>query len=128
MLKSRLLGTVGIVVVAIGIGGYSHVGAQAVSEREAHVAWVSDALKAMESVKPGMTRADLLRVFDGEGGISSPSRRTFVYRECRMFKVAVEFDLADKSHDRDGRATGKESPRDAITKISQPFIAREALD
>jgi hypothetical protein len=82
----------------------------------------------MESIKPGMTRADRLKVFSGEGGLSSPSRRNFVYRECYMFKVSVEFDLADKSRDPDGRQTGAESPRDVITAISRPFIAREVMD
>jgi hypothetical protein len=36
-----------------------------------HNAWVASSLKKMESIKPGMTRAQLLGVFTKEGGLST---------------------------------------------------------
>ena len=33
-----------------------------------HVSWVSDSLKRMQSIQPGMTRAELLKVFKTEEG------------------------------------------------------------
>jgi hypothetical protein len=62
---------------------------QAASQRD-HVAWVAEALRRMQTVKPGMTRTDLLKVFTTEGGLSSPLHRTFVSRDCPYFKVDVE--------------------------------------
>jgi hypothetical protein len=38
-----------------------------------HSAWIGDALRAMQTIKAGMTRADLLKVFTTEGGLSAAS-------------------------------------------------------
>jgi hypothetical protein len=46
----------------------------------------------MKSIKPGMTRADLQKVFTTEGGISMRVQRTYVYRNCPYCKVDVEFE------------------------------------
>jgi hypothetical protein len=35
---------------------------------KAHLAWVAEVLKRMQTIKPGMTRNTLLRVFTTEGG------------------------------------------------------------
>src|SRR6266851_1561631 len=50
---------------------------QKVSDHTGHVQWVANALKEIESIKVGMTRRDLLRVFTTEGGISTPSSRQY---------------------------------------------------
>jgi hypothetical protein len=39
-------------------------------------------MKEMQTVKVGMTRKDLLRVFVIEGGLSTGLRRTYAYRNC----------------------------------------------
>ena len=71
-----------------------------------HVVWVAEALKRMETVEPGMTRADLLRVFATQGGLSTGLRRTYAYRECPYFKVDVEFEaVARPPRAADGRVT-----------------------
>jgi hypothetical protein len=46
----------------------------------------------METIKPGMTREELLKVFATEGGLSTGLNRTFVSRDCPYFKVDVEFE------------------------------------
>jgi hypothetical protein len=56
--------------------------------------WVTNALEKIESIKPGTTRQDLLKVFKSEGGLSTGLRRTFVSRDCPYFKVVVEFKAA----------------------------------
>jgi hypothetical protein len=53
--------------------------------------WVRDTLAKMESIKQGMAREELMKVFRTEGGLSTGLRRTFVSRECPYFKVDVEF-------------------------------------
>src|SRR5262245_46707943 len=83
--------------------------------------WVGESLKQMQSVKAGMTRAELLKVFTTEGGLSSGLRRTYPFRECPYFKVDVEFDAVGRpAQDRDGRITLIESDADVIKKISKP--------
>src|SRR5438045_8089837 len=85
------------------------------SEDSGHVHWVEDSLKAMNSIKPGMTRFDLQKVFTTEGGISMRIQRTFVYRGCPYFKVDVEFEP-------DEATLQDESPKDKILRISKPYL------
>jgi hypothetical protein len=64
-----------------------------------------------------MTRAELLKVFDTQGGISTATQRTFVYRGCPSIKVDVDFNLSgpkQKAHE--------ELPTDTISKISKPYL------
>ena len=94
-----------------------------------HIAWVTQALDRMLTVKTGMTRRDLLEVFTTEGGLSTGLRRTYVYRECPLFKVDVEFaPVGRPARDSDGRVTLVESARDVIKSISRPFLARPVID
>jgi hypothetical protein len=88
-----------------------------------HAQWVAESIKVMQSVKPGMTRADLLRVFTTEGGESTGLRRTYVYRQCPYFKVDVDFEAVGRpSRDGDGRVTLVESGADTIKAISKPYL------
>src|SRR6516164_11664075 len=57
-----------------------------------HVEWVAESLKRLLTLKPGMSRDQLLRVVSTEGGlVFSPLQRTFVSRDCPFFKVDVAF-------------------------------------
>src|SRR5215216_5792725 len=90
---------------------------------EEHNVWVAQSLKRMESVKPGMTRADLIKVFTVEGGLSTGLQRTYVYRECPYFKVDVEFAAVGRPpRDTNGRVTLVESDSDIIKSISRPYL------
>ena len=68
--------------------------------------WVRDTLMKMESIRLGMTREELMKVFRTEGGFSTGLRRTFVSRECPYFKVDVQFRAVGRpDRDSDGRVT-----------------------
>ena len=98
------------------------------TQRE-HVVWVAEALKRMQTVKPGMTRTDLLKVFTVEGGLSTGLRRTFISRECPYFKVDVEFKAVGRpDRGADGRVTLVEGNRDVIVKISRPYLQFSVAD
>jgi hypothetical protein len=87
-----------------------------------HNAWVAHALQQMETIKPGMTREDLLKVFRTEGGLSIGLRRTFVSRDCSYFKVVVAF-KAVAGPDRDNAGFLRvEDNRDIIVKVSKPYL------
>jgi hypothetical protein len=96
---------------------------------QSHVAWVSDALVRMQTIKPGMTRKDLLDIFTTEGGLSTALRRTYVSRDCPYFKIDVEFEAVGRAgRDRDGRTTAIEDGRDIIVSISKPYLAFSIAD
>jgi hypothetical protein len=96
---------------------------------QSHVAWVGQVLKQMQTIKPGMTRTDLLRVFAMEGGLSTALHRTFVSKDCPYFKVDVEFRAVGRaSRDGDGRETMVEGSQDIIVKISRPYLEFGIVD
>jgi hypothetical protein len=86
--------------------------------------WIVKSLQEMQTIKVGMTRAQLTRVFATEGGLSTRTRRRYVYRHCPYIKVSVEFKPANQSK----RYPHSESRNDVITKISQPFLEWSILD
>ena len=88
-----------------------------------HTEWIAKSLKEIESVKVGMTRLDLLRVFKEEGGLSNRTQRRYVYRDCSYIKVDVEFEPVGEPENK-----LSQSPRDKITKISRPFLEWSIVD
>jgi hypothetical protein len=84
-----------------------------------HAAWVAGALRTTQTIKVGMTRSDLMKVFTTEGGLSTTSQRTYVYRQCPIIKVDVKFTVS--SHD-------EELPTDKIAEVSRPYLAWSVTD
>ncbi|HSY10415.1 MAG TPA: hypothetical protein VK840_05820 [Candidatus Dormibacteraeota bacterium] len=78
---------------------------------------ISGILTECQKIKPGMTRAELLKVFTTEGGLSTPRHRTFVYRGCPYIKVDVDFTLSELK-----QFELEERPADTISKISKPYL------
>jgi hypothetical protein len=73
----------------------------------------------METIKPGMTRWDLLHVFRSEGGPRlfrkeggppGALRETFVSQDCPYFKIDVEFKPVAVPN------------QDVIVKVSKPYV------
>jgi hypothetical protein len=83
----------------------------------------------MATIQIGMTRADLLKVFTTEGGLSTGLSRTYVSRDCPYFKVDVEFEAVGRpDRNADGRVTLVEDPADRIVKKSRPYLQRVVMD
>ncbi len=82
-------------------------------ELENHRKWLTSVMMEIQTIKVGMTREQLLKVFITEGGLSTYTWRTYVHRDCRYIKVNVNFNTINKN---------KESPKDIITKISKPYL------
>lgn len=120
----RLLGSA-------GLGGFAlNATAQVQDQRRAeHIAWVSDVLKKMQTIKPGMSRECLLSVFTTEGGLSTGLQRTYVSPECPYFKVTVEFEAVGRpNRDDAGRVTLIEDSQDIIKTISRPYLEFSIMD
>jgi hypothetical protein len=114
-----------------GLGGFAmNALAQTQGQaRAAYVAWVGEVLRQMQTIKPGMTREQLLRVFTTEGGISTGLSRNYVSKECPFFKVSVEFHAVGRpERDGDGRVTLVEDSRDTIKTISRPYLEFGVFD
>jgi hypothetical protein len=91
--------------------------------KQDHAAWLAQVLERMETIKPGMTRWDLLQVFRTEGApqtfrvgappVGAPPvlRETFVSQDCPYFKIVVEF-----------QPTIGPPNRDVIVKVSKPYV------
>jgi hypothetical protein len=83
----------------------------------------------MQTIRPGMTRRQLLVFFTTEGGLSTGLQRTFVSRDCPYFKVDVEFEAAGRpSRDGEGRVTIIEGDEDRIVKVSRPYLQFSVID
>ncbi len=110
----------------VSMPALSEAGAQGSQQQ---TEWVANSLKEMQKVKVGMTRADLLKVFTTEGGLSTGLSRTYVYRECSYIKVDVEFEpVGQRARDTDGRVTPVEADEDVIKRISKPYLEWSILD
>ena len=89
-----------------------------------HSKWVAVSLREMQTIKPGMTREDLLKVFrEEEGGLSNRSRQRFAYRDCPYIKVDVTFEAVGDPADKLTK-----SPNDKIARITAPFLEWPIID
>jgi hypothetical protein len=89
---------------------------------QSHEAWLKQVSEKMETIKPGMTRWDLLRVLRTEGtprrrftvgGGPQPQgvlRESFVSQDCPYLRIDVEL-------------SGRDDPiQDVIVKVSKPYL------
>jgi hypothetical protein len=84
-----------------------------------HTAWIAGVMNATQTITVGMSRSDLMKVFTTEGGLSTTSQRTYVYRRCPYIKVDVKFAPSSRE---------KELPTDKIVEISRPYLAWSVMD
>lgn len=88
-----------------------------------HTRWIAKSLREIQTLKPGMTRDQLLKVLRAEGGLSNRTTQRFAYRECPYIKVDVTFKAVGELKDPLTR-----SPKDQIVKISTPFLEWSIAD
>ena len=64
-----------------------------------------------------MSRAELMKVFEEDGGLQRIPAGRYVLRSCRMIKVEVEFDVGY------GQASGMQPGEEVKIKgISKPYL------
>jgi hypothetical protein len=95
---------------------------------QSHIKWVADAMVRMQTIKTGMTREKLLKVFKGEGGLSTRLRRTYVSNDCPYFKVDFEFEAVGGPDQDEKVAWLTEGSDDKIVKISEPYLEFSIMD
>src|SRR5438045_1792405 len=72
---------------------------------------IANILIECKKITAGTTRAELLKVFTTEGGLSQTEHRTYVHRSCPYIKVDVDFTLSKPKQT-------EELPTDSVKKIS----------
>ncbi|HYX27695.1 MAG TPA: hypothetical protein VE863_03950 [Pyrinomonadaceae bacterium] len=85
--------------------------------------WLEQRYTEATSIKPGMSRADLLKLFTEDGGLQSIPAGTYVLRSCQLIKIAVKFDTKYG-------VEYKPTPDDKlkIIEVSRPYLERMAVD
>ena len=125
----RLLVLVLVSIIVVG-GSASFRPVQSASPEpcaQDHAAWLTHVLEKMGTIKPGMTRWDLLHVFRTEEGVRTRRevgltglRETFVSQDCPYFKIDVEFKQVDIGQ---GLMMSFDLPnQDVIVKVSKPYV------
>ena len=102
------------------------VGAQSLpqdknSEDKAHQQWLQERYKEAKSIKPGMTRAELLKLFWPNGGIQTPTAQSYTLKSCPLIKLDVSFDKYDFSN-------RQPDDRVRIVEVSRPYLEPITLD
>ena len=93
-------------------------------EERARVEWLTEKMNEANSIKPGMSKADVLKVFMKDGGLQPYSPQRFVLQRCTMIKVDVTFDVPDGA---DLRPITMDS-QVKIKSISKPYLEPMFLD
>jgi hypothetical protein len=124
VMKTLLLLCLALVAGGISIGQQLPIPSPAdVGMDKALTKQISAVLRNCQTIKPGMTRSDLLKMFTTEGGLSTARHRTFVYRGCPYIKVDVDFRLSDPKQN-----VLEEKPTDIIAGISKPYLEWSVMD
>lgn len=82
--------------------------------------WIDKVLREISTIRAGMSRKDLLKVFREEGGLSTRTQRTYVFRECPYIKVDAVFSAVGGGL--------SESDEDKLISISRPYLAYSIMD
>ncbi len=78
--------------------------------------FIEQSMEEIKTIKVGMKRKDLNRIFRQDGGISGMTEQRFVYEKCQFIKVDVKFEPIDKSN-----KFSDNNPEDKIIAISKPY-------
>ena len=90
---------------------------------QAHQQWLDDRYMEATSIKEGMSRADLLKLFEQEGGLQTIPASRYVLKRCRMIKVNVKFDT---KYGVEYKPVPDEDLK--IREVSKPYLERMIID
>lgn len=93
------------------------------TDNQAHQQWLEERYKEAVSIKPGMSRADLMKLFDEDGGVQPIPAARYVLKNCHLIQIEVKFDTEyGVNHEPTPDANLK------IVEVSRPYLARMAVD
>lgn len=77
-----------------------------------HQKWLAERIAEAKTIKPGMSRAALLKVFDVEAGFQSMLPTRYVLKSCPMIKIEVRFQPGIG-----GQSTGVIEPIGTVSRL-----------
>jgi len=83
---------------------------------------IATVIDIVNTLHPGMTRADVLKNFETEGGLSARQWNHYVYKRCPYIKVDVTFVIPS------GEDQFKEVATDRIATVSKPYLQYSIAD
>ena len=83
---------------------------------------IADVLKIATALKPGMTRADVLRNFTTEGGLYSRAWNHYVYKGCPYIKIDITFEVPASA------GADSELASDRIATVSKLYLEYSIAD
>ena len=116
---------IGVLLIAgllVVIGASRSPFAQSPDDK-AHGQWLEERYKEATSIKPGMTRADLMKLFMEDGGFQGGHARPYVLKSCFLIKIEVKF---DRPYGFDSRSMPDNEFK--IVEVSKPYLERMAID
>ena len=123
MIKTTLL--LACLASAIGAGAL-RLGATTEDDQRR---WLAARYAEAVSVRPGMTRRELRRLFRPDGGLQTIPGSRYVLKSCGLIKVEVKFDLPEGASREDFRDENELiDGRLKITEVSKPYLEPEATD
>jgi len=90
---------------------------------QAHEQWLEERYKEAISIKAGMTRADLLKLFEEDGGLQSIPAGRYVLKSCHLIQIQVKFDT---EYGVNYKPTLDENLK--IVEVSRPYLEHMAID
>ena len=123
MIKTTLL--LACLASALGAGAL-RLGAAAEDD---HRRWLAERYAEAVSVRPGMSRRELRRLFRPDGGLQTIPSSRYVLKSCGMIKVEVRLELPEGASREDFRDENDLiDARMKITEVSKPYLEPEATD
>jgi hypothetical protein len=83
---------------------------------------VKRALDDSLQIKTGMTRREVEKQFEDDGGIQAREQTRYVSKKCPYIQVEIHFKLIASNNSLDF------SPDDIVAKVSKPYLAYLAVD
>jgi hypothetical protein len=80
------------------------------------------AYDAAKDLQPGMTRADVEKAFEGDGGMQFGQTHRYTFKKCSGFKIVVEFKRLD------GQPIGDWAPTDVVVSVSKVYVEPKHYD
>lgn len=85
--------------------------------------WVEERYKEAVSIRPGMNRADLMKLFAEDGGLQSVPASRYVLKSCHLIKIEVKFATP---YGVNYKPTPDQDLK--ITEVSRPYLEPEDVD
>ena len=116
---------IGILLIAgllVILGARTYPLAQTANDQP-HEQWLEERYKEAISIKAGMTRADLLKLFEEDGGVQNIPASRYVLKRCHLIQIEVKFNT---KYGVNYEPTPDQNLK--IVEVSRPYLQRMAVD